>query len=306
VRLPAAPVAGVARRPSDKVDIYRVRLEKGQTLKISPADPLRAGFSLSVDAPGRASGTWWMELRRLWPLTYKAPVAGRYYLRVSNGPYAFAYSVHAPGEDVRPPGVSVDLSREYWSNVPVTVSCTVWDEKGGSGAGPSEISLDEGLTWTPLAQVVIDAPADHSNDGVHRVLARGVDLAGNASLVRPCDVHIDTEGPATRAWGPLDPVRTGARARVYFDVDDLAESIYCVLIVRSAATGKVVHREDAGWHSGTTFLPSPWDKYPFLARIAWRCDLPAGEYNVFIAGGTHDGAGNRWVSATCERPLVVE
>jgi hypothetical protein len=137
-------------------------------------------------------------------------------------------------------------------------------------------------------------------------MVRGRDVAGNLSPVRWSEAQIDTEGPATRAWGPPDPVKQGRTSVVSFDAEERGDELYCVLIVRSAATGKVVFRKDAGWRSGMDFSVAPWDKYPFRLKISWRCQLPAGEYNVFIAGGTHDAAGNRWVSATCERPLVVE
>ena len=117
---------------------------------------------------------------------------------------------------------------------------------------------------------------------------------------------MDTAGPITRAWGPSGPIRSGERVTVRYEVDDRADEIYCVMILRSVATGKVVHREDLGWQWGTVFSADPWDQYPYRMTHRWRCELPAGEYNVLIAGGTHNGAGNRWVSATCERPLVVD
>ncbi len=300
--LPASPVKGTAGWP-DRVDIYRVYMDAGQILKLSPADPLLTDFAVSIFKAGsKTGGAMWMS-RFTEGLAYKATVTGRYYLHVGSGPYAFAWQIYPKGVDVIPPRAFID-GPGSWRNAPVTLTFTMSDA-GGAGPGVIEGSLDDGLTWAPMQQVTIDAPADHSNDGRHWVLARAIDGAGNRSAVVSKQVLIDTEGPATKAWGPIDPVERGSRVRVRFTLDDRSETVFCVLIVRSALTGNVVLRHEIGWTEAAAY-PDPWTPGPFRHSYRFLCDLPKGEYNLYIAGATRDEASNRWTNRTCERQLIVE
>ena len=49
----------------------------------------------------------------------------------------------------------------------------------GMGVASTAYSLDGGATWTPGNALVVAAPRDHSADGVHRILYRSTDSAGN-------------------------------------------------------------------------------------------------------------------------------
>ena len=103
--------------------------------------------------------------------------------------------------DVTPPTTSVSGADGLWHNQPVTLTFSATDNPGGSGIAYTEYSLDGGVTWTQGASVTIPAPADHSNDGVHTVLYRSVDNAGNVETAKSCQVMINTTPPTTSVTG---------------------------------------------------------------------------------------------------------
>lgn len=186
-----------------------------------------------------------------------------------------------------------------------TLTFAAEDAPHGSGPAGTDVSLDDGLTWQGLGSVTVDAPADHSNDGIHWVLARARDNAGNLSRARASAVRVDTEGPLTEAWGPKNAVRRGDVATVRFTLDDRSLRVFCQLVVTADATGKVVARRDLGWRSTWQWWWDwwgDWDGYTYRLTA----DLKPGSYTVAIAGATRDAAGNPWSSAVCSRPLVVK
>ena len=244
-------------------------------------------------------------------LSCVAPRDGAYYLGVyymdwwGGAPqhYRFSYEIVPAGTDVVPPEVRIKGYRPQWSNQPLTAEVQADDGIGGSGVARIETSRDDGLTWTEGASVVVDAPADHSNDGHHFIRFRAVDAAGNVSPYGVRDVRIDTQGPSTQAWGPERAVRRGSRATIQFRVQDLAQWVRGTrLLVRSADTGRLVcHRRLGSRLTADTIWWDPEYRY----RTSVACRWPAGTYTVKIAGTTSDPAGNRWETATCEQVLVV-
>ena len=244
-------------------------------------------------------------------LSCVAPRDGAYYLEVSymdwwgGAPqrYRFSYEIVPAGTDVVPPEVRLKGYSPEWRNQPLTAEVLADDGEGGSGVARIETSRDDGLTWTEGASVVVEAPGDHSNDGHHFIRYRAVDAAGNVSPYKVRDVRIDTQGPATQAWGPERPVRKGSRATIRFRVQDLAQWVRGVrLQVRDAETGRLVCVKRLG--SRLTADTIWWDaEYRYRTSVA--CRWPAGTYTVKIAGTTSDPAGNRWETASCERMLVV-
>jgi len=311
--LPASPVAGGVS-PRDPFDAYRVPLRRGESLTLDLLRPPGVSAAAALFAPGDGIGDR--------PLVYctpppdgstsfacRAPATGTYSLVVfamdAPTPYAFAYAVYARGVDVVPPVVSVQGYRGGWSNLPVALTLS-GDDAGGSGVAATEASTDDGLSWAAAGGVTVDAPVDHSNDGVHLVLSRAVDAAGNVSPARTTRVRIDTEGPSTEAWaeGWMRLSRRGRRIAVIgFRIFDRTPLARCQLVIRSAATGKVAYRRSLGWRP-TSAMTWRGEDFADYALVDER--LSTGTYSVKIGGWTHDKAGNRWTSAACTGQLVVK
>ena len=312
VPLPPSPVTGGLDPRRDRSDVYRLRLRRGESIRLSVDGPTAGVFSAElVPVELRRS-----DVVRVWypaeslSLSWATPRDGAYYLAVSyvgysGAPqhYRFSYEVIPAGTDVVAPEVRLKGYTPAWLSRSLTAEVVADDGRGGSGVARVETSRDDGLTWTEGASVFVDAPADHSNDGHHFIRYRAVDAAGNVSAYGVRDVRIDTQGPSTQAWGPARAVRRGARATIQFRVTDLAQWVRdCRLLIHSATTGRLVGVKRLG---GRLTADSIWWNAEFRYHTPVTCTWPAGAYTVTIAGATRDPAGNRWESATCERLLVV-
>jgi thermitase len=314
VALPPSPVAGGVDG-DDFLDVFRVRLRAGETFHAWTDGEPTGGVGIElIKAPARSRA----DLVGMWePATtastaWVAPRDGVYYLVVLDisfsfdddlpQPYRFEYEVLPVGVDAVPPSVHLEGYSWAWRNKPLTVTLTASDGSG-SGVAAIEVSHDDGLTWVPGSSILVEAPADHSNDGAHLIRCRAVDVAGNVSQPIVRSVHIDTQGPVTQAWGPVRAVRRGRVALVRYRVEDLSPFVRVQLIVQSAATGRVVWRDSV--RGRPTSAVMWWDPdYRFPEPVP--CDWPAGRYVVRVAGHTRDLAGNRWSIATCEREIVVK
>jgi Chitobiase/beta-hexosaminidase C-terminal domain/Bacterial Ig domain/Bacterial Ig-like domain (group 3) len=100
--------------------------------------------------------------------------------------------------DVTAP-VTSDDAPAGWSNAAVTVTLGV--SESGSGVASTQYRVDGG-PFQSGTSVVIPAPADHSNDGVHTIQYRSTDNAGNAESLRSVSVRIDTTLPTTSDDAP--------------------------------------------------------------------------------------------------------
>jgi subtilisin family serine protease len=314
VPLPPSPVTGGLDVRHDDSDLYRLRLDKGESIRLSADGPApgAVGVELVVAPQTKAlsGGTWFPSEQASVSLV--APRAGLYYLAVlywdwwGGVPlrYRFSYEILPAGTDTVPPEVRMTGYTSRWRNQPLTVAILADDGPGGSGVTRIETSRDDGLTWTEGASILVEAPADHSNDGHHFIRFRAVDVAGNVSPYDVRDVRIDTRGPSTQAWGPERAVRRGSRATVEFRVEDLAQWVRgCRLQIRTADTGRLVLVKRLG--SRLTADTIWWDS-EHRYRTSVTCRWPAGAYTVRICGTTSDPAGNRVETATCERLLVVK
>jgi hypothetical protein len=94
--------------------------------------------------------------------------------------------------------VTTDNAPAGWRTVDTTVTLTASDNS--SGVERIEYKVDSGSWQTdltpPTAQVVISAPSNGSNDGVHTITYRATDFVGNIETDKTCTVRIDTTAPS--------------------------------------------------------------------------------------------------------------
>jgi hypothetical protein len=108
----------------------------------------------------------------------------------------------APPADTTAPTTTASGADAAWHKAAVTVSLTANDNADGSGMSGGQARTEYKIgtgDWTTSTSVVIDAPSDHSNDGLHTVSYRSTDAAGNVAATQSCTVKIDTRGPVTAA-----------------------------------------------------------------------------------------------------------
>ena len=105
--------------------------------------------------------------------------------------------------DVTPPVLAVGGIDDAWHNAPVTVAVSAIDE--GSGTALVGVGLDETAaeTLASEAQVTVDAPSDHTGDGVHGVCWWAADETRNRTVVHSANVFIDTAPPETVVRGDV-------------------------------------------------------------------------------------------------------
>ncbi len=203
---------------------------------------------LSVAYSGKADGVWYFHV-----LAFDA--AGD----------AGATATRAVRIDTMPPTTTVSGADRRWHRKPVTLRFTAVDPAaaGGQGSGvrSTHYSLDGGKTWTrkELATVsaTVSASGNHSDDGVHTVLFRARDRAGNIEAALSCRVKIDTRGPVTaarpasgRAWRSLS-----LRYRLS---DALSPQLTSVTVVIKNAAGLVVSRVSRGVQSTGVWQRLTW------------------------------------------------
>ncbi len=138
-----------------------------------------------------AGGTWgsWLPYASSTPFTLEGAegqitVEGQYVsaegvvLETSD---QIGYDLSAP--------VTTDDAPAFWAKVYVLVTFTASD--AGSGLQYTKYKVDSG-EWQTGGSVVVDAPADHSNDGIHTITYYSVDNLGNTEDPKTCNVRIDT------------------------------------------------------------------------------------------------------------------
>jgi hypothetical protein len=194
------------------------------------------------------------------------------------GPDGASFSVTT---DFTPPTTRVPADANRWHNRPVTLTFVATDETGGTGVAYTGYSTDGGTTWTQASSVTIPAPANHSNDGRHRILFRSEDGAGNWEAVKSCWVGIDTR-PPTPVADRRASARRGGVARLLTYVSDPRPG-------SPTATVTIRIRTLAGRLRKTLVLRNkPVDKR-LVAQF--RCQLERGTYRFFVY--VTDAAGNQ-------------
>jgi len=130
-----------------------------------------------------------------------------------------SFSVSQPAlVDATPPTTTVAGDDAHWHNKAVNLTFKAVDNSGGSGISYTQCRLDGG-PWIDATSLTIAAPASHANDGVHTVLYRSADNAGNVEKAKSCTVKIDTRPPRVVAnWAAK--VNRGHTAGLQYDVSD--------------------------------------------------------------------------------------
>ena len=193
--------------------------------------------------------------------------------------------------DTAPPLTSDDGDRR-WHNSAVTVSLHAANP-GGSGVAGTEYKLDSGA-WQPAVggSVTVDAPADHSGDGVHNLYYRSSDVAGNVEFPQLCAVRIDTRPPTTTV-GSTVTVRTGKTATLTYRVADATPN-------GGTATVRMTIRNAAGATVKTLALGlQPVNK---KLTALYLCKLAAGTYTYTVTAT--DTAGNAQSTAGVGKLVV--
>ena len=207
--------------------------------------------------------------------------------------------------DVTPPTTTVSGAGSRWHDKAVKLHFRATDNRGGQGVASTEYSLDGGTTWvngvpvpTPTGSPVrntvltVPAPADHSADGVDKVLYRSTDKVGNVERKRTCHVLIDTRAPTPIArWA--DAAVRGARTALRFYVRDPrpGSPTATVTIRIHNARGVLVKKAVV---AGVTV-----DR---LQAYDFTCWLPKGAYRFSVAAT--DAAGNA-ATVVAANSLVV-
>ena len=196
----------------------------------------------------------------------------------SAGAYVDDLTLTAAIPDSTPPVTTVSGCDSDWHRAPVALTFNATDNAGGSGVDYTEYSTDDGSDWTQGHSLTVQAPANHSGDGIHTILYKSVDNDLNWETAKSCQVKIDTRGPVCTAKNVT--VRRGKTCRLYFKVHDALSPKVTSVFTISTRSGAVKKRWS--WSYGTN--TASWHSF------SYRCTLPAGAYRLAVSG--KDLAGN--------------
>jgi len=170
--------------------------------------------------------------------------------------------------DTTPPVTVVLGADDAWHNKPVSLTFAATD--AGSGVARTEASLDGGLVWKEGTALLVE------QQGIHTVLFRSLDKAGNVEPERSCTVRIDTAGPKTAARAAT--VTRGRTVSLRYRVGDLAPVASVTIAVKNAR-GKTVKTLALGLQATNRDL-----------RCRFVCKLRPGAYHYYVQA--IDPAGN--------------
>ncbi len=190
-----------------------------------------ASSALTASFTGKADGVWYFHVRAVDTLGVGGQTA--------------TLPVHI---DTTPPVTTQSGADGNWHNSAVTVSFTLTDAM--SGAGSTQYSTDGGTTWTTGSSVVVAAPSNGANDGVHIIQYCSTDAAGNHETAKSCTVKIDATSPVTTQTG-ADGTWHKTPVTVSFTATDA-----------SSGVASTQYSTDGGttWTTGTSLtIPAPSD-----------------------------------------------
>jgi hypothetical protein len=195
--------------------------------------------------------------------------------------------------DTAPPVTSDDGDR-LWHASDVTTNLAAVDV-GGEGVARTQYRVD-GSPWKDWtgAGITVQAEADHSADGEHKLYYRSTDKAGNTEFPQLCVMRIDTRKPKTASYGDVT-VRTGGSARITYKVSDKAPC-------GSMATVTITIRDAAGAVVDTVALGE--QNIGAKLKASFACTLAAGSYTYRVTAV--DAAGNPQAAAGTGTLVVRE
>jgi hypothetical protein len=132
-------------------------------------------------------------------------VSPKSYSGLTDGSHTFSVKAtdNAGNEDATPASftwlvdtvapVTTNDAPSGWKNSPVTVHLSPTD--AGSGVDKTYYKVDSDASYSVGTSVVVAAPADHSNDGIHTIHYYSTDHAGNSEADKAATVRIDTTKP---------------------------------------------------------------------------------------------------------------
>jgi C1A family cysteine protease len=186
----------------------------------------------------------------------------------------------APGAlDITPPITKATGTSRAWRNTAAVLTLSASDT--GSGVAYTKYQVDGKGRWRSSNVVSIAAPSSHAKDGVHTVLYRSIDLAGNFETQHSRSVKIDTRRPT--AMAPASSLaRRGSRATLRFEALDMQPSLgACQMVITvKSLSGQVK----------ATFAPSTWYRCGRVNAYRFICHLAPGKYRFSLTA--RDGAGN--------------
>jgi photosystem II stability/assembly factor-like uncharacterized protein len=194
-------------------------------------------------------------------------------------------TVDAAGDTAAPATID-EAADVVWHRRPVADHLAASDV-GGSGVATTQWSLDEGA-WQSGAVASVPAFADHHFDGLHTLLYRSTDAAGNQEQTESRIVGIDTLGPACSV-PRTSVVDTGRRGVLYFMATDEMSGIARAAIAIVGRHDRVLRRFVEG--SGDWVVIGASVPYYYLP---FTCGLKPGTYHVVVTA--LDVAGNHQVT----------
>jgi hypothetical protein len=183
--------------------------------------------------------------------------------------------------DAIAPTTTVSGADALWHDKAVVLTFSAVDNPGGSGVAYTEYSLDRGETWTKGTSVTIRAPAGHANDGIHTVIYRSADDAGNTEKARSCTVRIDTRPPKPVTKWPATITRGRTVSIKYCVSDPRPGSPTATVTIRvKTSAGRLVRKLEVKGVIVNRRLAA-----------SFVCRLAAGQYRFYVYAA--DAAGNR-------------
>jgi kexin len=188
--------------------------------------------------------------------------------------------------DTTPP-LTTAWGHKGWHSTGTTVTFSAFDPD--SAVDRTEYRLD-GSPWATGVSVRVDAPLDHSNDGLRLLEFRSYDVNGPVETIKSVNVGIDTLGPDARA-----PRRAAARrggcVTLRYRVNDVTSPQTTVTIRIRTLGGRL---------SKTIIVGRCADNETHSVRFS--CWLRRGTYRFFVTA--IDLAGNRQIHVGSNRLTV--
>jgi len=196
------------------------------------------------------------------------------------------YGVALPaGSDTSPPTTTDDYD-DLWHSSAVTVQLSAVDNVGGSGMSgglaKTEYSTDGGATWIEGDEVTYAVRKKRGGgSGVHTLLYRSTDAAGNIEETKSVDVKIDARAPLTTDDAP--PTSVSGPVTVHLTAEDSMFGVSACSGV--AATWYAL--DGGGWTQGSSVSVSGvgthWLRY-YSVDAAGNAEYPHWRAVTIAAG----------------------